>query len=356
MRDWQAALAAGLFAALFAAPGCGARDAVTETASAPASAATFDALDEAMASGAFPKTTSVVIVDRGETVFEKYYGGGGPEILNNTRSATKSVSALAIGAALADGAISSVDASAFDYLVDLSPFANDGAAKRAISIRDLLTMSSALDCNDSDPESPGNEENMYPRAEWARWAADLPTDENAAGTWRYCTAGTVLLGRIIQNATGESVDHYIERRILEPLGILRRKWFFSESGEAMTGGGLELRSRDLAKLAMLVLQDGEWAGKEIVPAAFIDDALTVHKNANQEQDYGYLFWRRDYHTACGDAEGWYMAGNGGNVVVMFRELNAAIIVTRTRYNTRGMHQETTRLIEEYALPAVLCVL
>lgn len=349
MKAVNIALAAGFCATFLAAVGCAGVSLAADRGAGP-----FKALEAALPSSDFPKTTSVLIVNGDDIVFEHYYDGGGPKVLNNTRSATKSVTALAIGAAIADGAIPSVDARAFDYLKDLAPFKNDNAAKRAITIRDLLTMSSALDCNDSDRDSPGNEENMYPLKYWARWAADLPTDAAAAGTWRYCTAGTVLLGHVIQNAVGEPVDRYIDRRILRPLGITERNWFYSKSGEALTGGGLELKARDLAKLAELVLHHGDWRGEQIVPASFIDDALTIHKRANAEQGYGYLFWEREYHTACGDAEGWYMAGNGGNAIVMLRKLNAAIVVTRTRYNTRGMHEETTKLIEDYALPALLC--
>ncbi len=348
MRTCIVILAAGLVGTSVMIGGCASR------ANGAQESSPLSEMDAALKRGAFPQTTSVVIVVNDQTVFEHYYGDGGPKVLNNTRSATKSITALGVGAAIADSAIASVDARAFDLLGDLAPFKNDSPAKRAITLRDLLTMSSAFDCNDSDPESPGNEENMYPQAQWARWAADLPTAASDAGKWRYCTAGTVILGRVIQEAVGEPVDRYIDRRILEPLGISEHKWFYSASGEAMTGGGLELTSRDLAKLAELVLHDGVWDRQQVVPAAFVDDALTIHKQVNEDQAYGYLFWRREWKTRCGAVEGWYMAGNGGNAVVMFRDLNSAIVVTRTRYNTRGMHQETIRLIEDYALPAVLC--
>jgi CubicO group peptidase (beta-lactamase class C family) len=122
----------------------------------------------------------------------------------------------------------------------------------------------------------------------------------------------------------------------------------------MTGGGLELRSLDLARIARMVLARGVWEGEQLVPAKFVEQALTVNQTVNEDQDYGYLFWRRDFNTRCGSAGGWYMAGNGGNAIVMFRDLNAVIVVTRTRYNTPGMHQETIRLIEDHALPAIMC--
>jgi hypothetical protein len=73
-----------------------------------------------------------------------------------------------------------------------------------------------------------------------------------------------------------------------------------------------------------------------------------------EQSYGYLFWTRQYHTRCGAVTAWFMGGNGGNVVAMLEQLDAVVVVTRTNYNTRGMHQQTTRLIEQQILPPLLC--
>jgi hypothetical protein len=70
--------------------------------------------------------------------------------------------------------------------------------------------------------------------------------------------------------------------------------------------------------------------------------------------YGYLFWQREYATPCGRLSGWYMAGNGGNAIVALEPLHAAIIVTRTNYNARGMHQQTAEILERYVLPALGC--
>lgn len=312
----------------------------------------FAEAQAALEAGDYPETTSVLVLKDDAVLYEAYFGAGGPEALNNTRSATKSVTALAIGAAIGDGFIAGVDDRVSSYFPEGHPL-HDGGVKEEMTLRDLLTMSSALRCNDSDPDSPGNEENMYPKDDWAAWVYGLPASSDLRGKWRYCTAGVVLLGKVLEAATGERADAYIERRLLQPLGVAEQKWFYSASGDVMTGGGLELTARDLGKLARLVMNEGRWEDKQLVPAAFVRDALSVHHHANAEQDYGYLFWRRDYKTACGDRSGWYMAGNGGNAVVMFADLNAVMVVTRTRYNTPGMHQETIDLIERRLLPPLV---
>jgi hypothetical protein len=83
-------------------------------------------------------------------------------------------------------------------------------------------------------------------------------------------------------------------------------------------------------------------------------ALTVHRHAFEDMDYGYLFWHRVYKTPCGTASGWLMSGNGGNAIVIFADLAAVVVVTRTNYGTKGMHQQTTRIIEEQILPDLAC--
>jgi len=334
---------------------------------ATASAAPKPAIDEpalsqmknAIEGGAYPQTTSVLIMKDGALVYEQYFNGGSADALNNTRSATKTIVAMAVGAAIEDGRIASLDAAAFDYFGDLAPFANDAPLKREITIRDLLTMSSALDCDDNN-DTPGNEENMYPLADWKRFALDLPVaegwarDDEGLGPWRYCTAGSFLLGQIVERAVGERIDLYVERRLLSPLNIERTQWFASPSGEIQTGGGLELTARDLGKLGAMMADGGLYDGRRILPAEWVREMETPRRSAFSDMRYGYQMWTRPYASPCGPEHGWMMAGNGGNLILALPKRRTAIVITRTRYNTRGMHQETQELVERHLLPALGC--
>jgi CubicO group peptidase (beta-lactamase class C family) len=163
-----------------------------------------------------------------------------------------------------------------------------------------------------------------------------------------------LLGQILQRAAHQPVDQFMATHLFAPLGITRWEFARSPSGEPMTGGGLRLSSRDLATLARLVRDGGKAGGAQVVPAAFVRAATTVHRPALPGQDYGYLFWHRVYHASCASAEGWFMSGNGGNAIVMLPALDAIVVITRTRYNTKGMHQQTVKLIEDEILPSLAC--
>jgi CubicO group peptidase (beta-lactamase class C family) len=307
----------------------------------------------------------VIAYQHGELLTEQYAGGTSAETLHDVRSVTKSLTALATGLALAEGKLASIDTPAFAYLAELRPFAHDEPAKEAITIRDLLMMASALDCDDNVAASPGNEQKMYPKAAWARWAVDLPlragyTREHAAQSFAYCTAGVFLLGQILQRAVGEPIDRYLETRLLAPLGIEHVIWNRSPSGEVATSGQLQIRTHDLAKLALMLLHRGQHGERQIIPGAWIDQMMTLQLRPDRNADprgelgYGYLMWQRPYKTPCGTVEGWEMSGNGGNHVVVLRDLDAVAVVTTVNFNTRGMHDQTTRLLEQHVFSRLRC--
>jgi CubicO group peptidase (beta-lactamase class C family) len=317
-------------------------------------------LRQAITRGDYPNTTSVLIVRKGALAFERYFGEGSKKRLNNTRSATKFLTTLALGAAIAEHAIPSEQAPAFAYLSDLKPFRNDSPQKQSITLRDLLTMSSGLDCDDNALDSPGNEDYMHAQLNWTRWAVDLPTmpgyfrDAAGFGPWRYCTTNAFLTGQIIQRATRMPVDRFTEDKILRPLGISRWNWSYSPAREAMTGGGLELRSRDLAKIAWMVVEGGRWRGRQILPRPWIDAALTIRRASRSNQNYGYFLFEENHVTACGVQPVWYMAGNGGSQILMLRDLRSAVVITREAYNVRGSSNQTSEMLEKFILPALSC--
>jgi CubicO group peptidase (beta-lactamase class C family) len=293
---------------------------------------------------ALPGATSVLLRRHGQVMVELYARGADAQTLHNTRSAGKSVTGLLVAAAVQDGLLRR-DTPVFAVLADLQPLANDGPAKQGIMVADLLTMSSALDCDDNQAGSPGNEENMYPQQRWLRWAADLPTravarDAQGLGPFAYCTAGVFLLGQLLERRAPGGLEAYAQRRLFAPLGIAAWQWSHSPSGETMTGGGLRLRTRDWASLAQPLLRQGGGPGGALLAPEQVAALLSVRRSTPSRMEYGELFWRRDYELRCGQVSAWMMAGNGGNHVLVLPTLAAVAVVTRTAYNQRGMHQQS----------------
>ena len=322
--------------------------------------APIEALTAALVDAEFPGTTSVLVFRNDHLVHERYFGSGGINVLNDTRSATKTVTALAVGSAIAQGVLRSAEQSVLELLPHLAPFRHDGALKRGITLMDLLSMSSALDCDDFVASNVGNEENMYPLTNWSRWAVDLPVkadyQRNAGGRgpFSYCTGGTVLLGQVVQRASRMPLDRFVDERLFRPMGIRERQWSRSPGGEFMPGGGLRLRSRDLLKIGVLLAGNGNWRGVQLVPDAWVRRMQTVSNVVDDDQSYGMLLWQRQYRSPCGVVNGWYMSGNGGNVVLNVPLKSLVAVVTRTHYNQRGMHDQTTTLLEKHVLAALTC--
>lgn len=323
---------------------------------------TLDAMETAIAGGQAPDTTSVLIVRDGRLLYERYFNDGGRDVLNNTRSATKSLTALLVGAAVDRGFIPGAQAKVYGFFGDRT-WQNADPRKRDFTVEDLLTMSSQWECDDDNSFSAGNEERMYISADWTQFALDLPikgypswvarpADSPHGRAFAYCTAGAFLLGAIVERATHRPLAAFAHDALEQPLGITRSQWQHSSEGVGMGGGGTAYRSRDLAKFGQLLLDEGRWQGRQVVSKDWVRAMTTVHAQARADADYGYLLWRFRYTSGETTHEGWSMSGNGGNHIVVLPSDRLVVVITRTRYNQRGMHQESQRLVSDYILKAM----
>jgi hypothetical protein len=148
------------------------------------------------------------------------------------------------------------------------------------------------------------------------------------------------------------VPDFAAANLFKPLGISGEKWQLIPSGTAMTGGGLELRSRDYLKLALLYLNGGRWNGEQVVPRAWVGASLAPHANARDDVDYGYLLWLEKFHSQGRDLQGAGMYGNGGNMIVAFPALDAAVVLTTTNFRVRGSTELAHKLMTDAILPAL----
>lgn len=327
------------------------------------SEAKLRSLEAAIRSGEFKKIGSVLIARHGKLVYEGYFDGDAPT-LRNTRSATKTITGTLIGLAIAERKLSGVDAKILELLPERArKIQNQDARKAAITVEDLLTMSSPLECDDWNDASRGNEERMYLVEDWAQFILDLPIrgrmhlgekmeTPHYGRNFSYCTGGVFVLSEVLEKATSARTDHYAQDKLFSPLGITDVEWVYSPMNVPQTGGGLQLRSSDLLKIAQLYLDGGRWHGQQIVSGAWVKVSTEPHAQIDEVTNYGYLWWLKSFKSGEKSYPVFYMSGNGGNKVVAIPALDMAVVITSTNFNTRGMHEQTDRILTDYVLAAV----
>lgn len=162
-----------------------------------------------------------------------------------------------------------------------------------------------------------------------------------------------MLSAIVQKATGEKLVDFLKPRLFEPLGIKNFTWDEAPGGYTFGAIGLKLQSEDMAKFGQMLLQKGQWNGKQIVPQSWVKEATSfqIMSNAPEnktpkelndwEQGYGYQFWRSRNNSFRAD-------GLGGQFIMVLPEKDAVIVLTAAATNT----QEELNLVWDHLLPAM----
>ncbi len=282
---------------------------------------------------------SIMVVRHGHVVAEGWwapYAASEPHMLY---SLSKSFTSTAVGLAVAEGKLS-IDDPVVQFFPDLVP-AEPSANLRAMRIRDLLTMSAGHhdeDVRDFPYSSNDNVVTLF----LAR-----PVSHKPGTFFFYNTPASYMLSAIVQKVTGEPLIDYLRPRLFEPLGISNPSWEASKQGVSMGGFGLSVRTEDIARFGQLFLQKGQWRGRQLVPAAWVEAATARQMsngsspNSDWEQGYGFQFWRSRHGFYRGD-------GAHGQFCLILPQYDAVIAITA---GTRDMGS-VMNLVWDRLVPAL----
>lgn len=322
----------------------------------------LSSLDSTILSGKYEQITSVLIAQKGEVIFEKYYNGTNESSTHNTRSATKTMATLLTGVAIKQGYIKSEQDKIFQYLEHKLPVENPDERKEAITIEDLLTMSACLECNDFNNYSRGHEERMYLIEDWTSFYLDLPIraytfepqpEEQSYGrSFSYCSAGAATMAEVLQVAVGMDLDEFAQQQLFQPLGIEDYQLDYNPEGILNTAGGSNYTSRDFLKMIQLCLNGGSWEGKQLIDSVWLEKATTPKAQVFEGMNYGYFFWLKSFGKDTLYAA-YAMSGNGGQKILAVPELELSVVITTANYGNRNAHNYTDEMMNEFIIPAML---
>lgn len=279
---------------------------------------------------------SLLVIRHGYLVSETYFQGD-----LNTRhelySCTKSFTSTLIGIALDQGKIDGLDHKIVDFFPGYE-FENLDAHKQAMTLEDLLTMRSGLDWHEGDAAYTA----LYRSPDWVQSMLDMPMALESGVMFNYCSGCTHLLSAIVQRTTGLNTLDYAKQNLFKPLGITNVRWDTDSQGIPIGGWGLQITSRDMAKLGYLFLHQGEWDGQQVVSSGWVDKATQKYSDTGDGRGYGYQWWTYPSLDA-------FMAtGRYGQLIFVIPNLDLVIVTTAQVDDFEPLFQ----LIEQYIAPAV----
>jgi CubicO group peptidase (beta-lactamase class C family) len=289
---------------------------------------------ERIMDGTYPNVHSILLVKDGKLVLEEYFYEYDLNKLHELRSASKTFVSALVGVAVDQGFIKGLD----DQVTSNFPqyqIENNNHQKRTITIRNMLTQQSGLACNDRDPDSPGNETKIYPTGDWIKTVLDLPMDGNPGEKAQYCSGNTMVLGKVVERSSKQSLHDFADKYLFSPLGTTGFKWdFVPDQDHQEDFGQLYLKPRDMAKFGLLYLNGGKWKGKQIIPEDYVSQSLTRHSVVDGI-DYGYLWWCESLTAGGVTYKGMAAKGNGGQRIFLWPEQNMVAVITAGNYNTQS---------------------
>jgi CubicO group peptidase (beta-lactamase class C family) len=278
-----------------------------------------------------PDLKGVVVRVGGTLIAERYFNGENPDALHDMRSAGKSVTSLLVGAALDRGLIHSLTDPVERYLPEAR-----GSAIGDVSLADVLTMRSGLAANDSDPESPGNEDRLDEAHDPLALLFSIPRAVPPGSLYQYNSLTAYTAGLVVERAARMPEQDFARSALFIPVGIERFSWATDIAGHTKGQGNLSITARDMAKIGQMMLDGGQFKGKRVVSAAWVAESVTSRVTIGSVDPYadayGYFWYTKTLAVGQAKVKIHFASGNGGNKIYVVPSRHWVVAITSSAYN------------------------
>lgn len=263
----------------------------------------------------------IMVLRHGKVVAEKYNQPWAAPYGHTLYSCSKSFTAVAVGLAVSDSLLT-LDTRLADVLADkLPPIPGDSLL--SITVRDLLTMRSGL---------PVDTRMRTVSRDWISTYLAQPMAAQPGTLFAYDSIDSYLLSAMVQRVTGKTVMEFLRERIFAPMHITQAYWEESPEGITCGGWGLYLQLESMAKFGQLLVQKGMWAGRQLVPADWVDQMLTKHVDVPNGTRYGYHIWQCPYPNM------WRADGAYGEYIFVLPGSDMVVAITQCMRGNGNLEQ------------------
>lgn len=248
------------------------------------------ALKAAAAFAEAQNSSALIVVQGGRVQFERYWRDDGPDSIFNPQSMSKTVVALMVGAAIADGKIGSIADTVDRYVPEWR-----GQPRGGITIENLLNMASGLEQIEGkfgytvSAQNPGARQSFG--SDFYGPILKMQPVEAPGKRFDYNNNDANLLGIIVQRATGRRYADYLSEKLWKPLGLHEARLYLDrEGGNPVVACCILSQPRDWAKIGQLLLQKGKWNGRQVADPAWL---AAMAMPSKPYRGYGYQLWVGD---------------------------------------------------------------
>ncbi|MBC5992521.1 serine hydrolase domain-containing protein [Pontibacter cellulosilyticus] len=242
-------------------------------------------------------------------IISKWKNPGCDSTFMGTASAVKSFTSIVIGMLIQDGKIKSVKDPVCRYIPEWK-----AGCEQGVTIEHLLTMTAGL--NKRTSPRPGPNQFILVAKDFNKFVLNMPLDTVPGSNWDYSNEGVQLLAPIIEKASGMSVVDYFDKKLFKPLGMDSTSLYLDDIGNASTFGGCKTTMEDFSKIGQLMLNNGVWNGKRLLPADYVKASVT---STPINELYGYLWW------VYNNTNSYAAFGDYGQVCMVFPDLNLIFV-------------------------------
>lgn len=270
------------------------------------------------------KTTSYMVFKDDKIIFEKYFEEFDESTVSNSFSMAKSFVSLLIGIAIEEGKIKSVDQPVGDFVESFRE-----GKKGELTLRHLLTMSAALNWSESGGNPFSDNAEAYYGSDLEGMINDMEVEGEPGKTFNYQSGATLVLGYIIEKATGKKLSEYASEKLWQPLGA-EHPAFWSldkEDGIEKSYCCWYATGRDFARIGKMMLHNGKWNDTPIVPEEYVKQSITpaplLKEDGSPNDKYGFSWWLLKYKNM----EVFYARGILGQYIICLPEKNTIVVRT-----------------------------